>query len=126
MSSFPFFAVSKSIMENQGHSVGAGQKIVAQWIHLAGVLTPEKELQIYVDGKLAVSAEVGGLLAGDPAEAMEIGADDGSTVGDYNGPHPFTGLIDEVRVYHRALGAAEIKKHAAAADVMDHLAQTIG
>jgi len=47
---------------------------------------------------------------------MEIGADEGSTVGDYTGPFGFTGLIDEVKVYQRALTAAEIEKHAAGAD----------
>jgi hypothetical protein len=44
---------------------------------------------------------------------MEIGADDGSTVGDYTGPFGFKGLIDEIRVYHRALSAAEIKSKTA-------------
>jgi hypothetical protein len=35
-------------------------------------------------------------------------------VGDYPGPFGFRGLIDDVRVYHQALSAAEIKKHAGA------------
>jgi len=94
-------------------SVSGKQAVAGRWVHLAGVLTAEKQLQLYVDGKPAASAEVPGLLAADPPEAMEIGADEGSCVGDYNGPFGFTGLIDEVRVSHRALSAAEIERHAA-------------
>jgi hypothetical protein len=105
----PRFAVR---IEGRSASVGAKAKITEQWVHLAGVLTAEKELRIYVDGKPAGSAKAGGLITQDPQEAMEIGADAGSTVGDYTGPFAFKGLIDEVRVYHRALSEAEIAKHA--------------
>jgi hypothetical protein len=45
---------------------------------------------------------------------MEIGTDDGSTVGDYTRPSGFNGLIDEARGYHRALSGTEIKNHASA------------
>jgi outer membrane protein assembly factor BamB len=94
-------------------SVTAKTKVVGKWVHLTGMLTSDGRLRIYVDGKLAGSAKGPGILAGDPAEAMQIGADDGSTVGDYTGAFGFKGLIDEVSVYHRALGAAEIKSRAA-------------
>ncbi len=94
-------------------SVTAKTKVVGKWVHLAGTLTSNGQLRIYVDGKLAGSAKGPGLLAGDPAEAMQIGADDGSTVGDYTGAFGFKGLIDEVSVYYRAHSAAEIAKGAA-------------
>jgi len=94
------------------HAVAARGKATGRWVHLAGVLTADKQLQIYVDGKLSGSGKAGGLVVGDPAEPMEIGADDGSAVGDYANSLPFAGLIDEVRVYRSALGAAEIAKHA--------------
>ena len=97
----------------EAHRVGAKQRVVGRWAHLAGVVTSEKELRIHVDGKLAASSKTAGLVAADPQEAMEIGADEGSAVGDYRGPMALTGLLDEVRVYHRALSAAEIEKHAA-------------
>ena len=42
-----------------------------------------------------------------PRVRIEIGADDSTAVGDYTGPFGFRGLIDEVKVYHRAPGAAE-------------------
>jgi hypothetical protein len=92
----------------------AKKKAVGQWIHLAGVLTPDKELRIYVNGELSASAKASSLITANPAEAMEIANDEGSKVGNYGDPFGFKGLIDEVSVYHRALGEAEIKKHASA------------
>jgi len=92
-------------------TVAAKTRVTGKWVHLAGLLTG-KEVQIYVDGKLAGSAEAPGLVATNPQEGMEIGADEGSIVADYTGPFAFTGLIDEVAVYHRALNAAEIGGHA--------------
>ncbi|MGD8499833.1 MAG: PQQ-binding-like beta-propeller repeat protein, partial [Phycisphaerales bacterium] len=93
-------------------SIGAKAKMVGKWVHLAGVLTSGKELQMYVDGNLAGSTVVSGLIAADPQEAMQIGADEESTVGDYESLFGFNGLIDEARIYHRALSGAEIKNHA--------------
>jgi hypothetical protein len=72
------------------------------------------EVQIYVDGKLTASVEAPGLIASDPQEAMEVGADEGSTVADYTGSFSLTGLIDEVRIYHQARNAAQIREHAKA------------
>jgi len=106
----PHFAVR---IKGQAASVAAKANVVGRWVHLAGVLTAEKDLRIFVDGQLAASAAAPGLMAEDPLEAMEIGADDGSAVGEYTVPFAFTGLIDEVRVWHRALGAEEIARHAA-------------
>jgi len=105
----PHFAVRIS---GKPASIGAKAKVEGNWVHLAGVLTTGKELKIYVDGKLAGSTTASGLIAADPQEAMQLGADEGSTVGDYVSPFAFKGLIDEIRVYHRALSAAEIEKHA--------------
>lgn len=106
----PQFAIrSKSKL----YSAGAEQRVVGRWVHLAGVLTGDKELQLYVNGELAATAKVPELIGAEPQEAMEIGADDESTVGDYSGPFAFTGTIDDVRVYGRALTGAEIAKHAA-------------
>jgi len=106
----PHFAVR---IGSEPGSVAAKEKVGGRWAHLAGVLTAENELQVYIDGKLAASAKAPGPLATDPAEAMEIGADEGSCVGDYQAPFGLTGIIDEVRVYRRALSPAEIEKHAA-------------
>ncbi len=92
-------------------ALDAGQRRAIQsgnWIHLAGVLTADKQVQLYVDGQLAATAAAADLMAADPAEAMEIGADDGSVVGSYNGPLAFDGVIDEVRMFQGTVTADEI------------------
>jgi hypothetical protein len=96
-------------------SVSADQSVLGQWSHVAGVLTADKGLQIYVNGQLRGSAEAPGLIPAEPKEPMEIGADRKGAVGDYRSPFGFTGIIDEVRLYHRALSAEEIAKHAGGA-----------
>ncbi len=104
----PRFAVR---VERKAASVGAGEGVVGKWVHLVGVLTADKKLEIYVNGKRGGTAQAPGLMVTNPHQAMEIGADDGSTVGDYKSPFGFTGIVDEVRIYHRALGADEIERH---------------
>ena len=71
------------------------------WHHVAVTFTVStKALQIYVDGALATTA----------TKALE--ADDAShvvTVGNLKGNNPFSGVLDEVRFYTRALTLAEIQ-----------------
>ncbi len=96
-------------INQQVYSVSARQSVTDQWVHIAGVLSRDKKIAVYVDGKLAGSRPVPSLMTADPAEAMQIGADEGSIVGEYTGEMPFAGLIDEVRIDHRALTAAQIE-----------------
>jgi outer membrane protein assembly factor BamB len=92
-------------------SVIAKRKVAGKWTHLAGVLDSDKKLHIYVNGKLSASSQALKLIPSSPAQAMEIGADEGGPVGDYQSPFGFTGTIDEVGVYHRALTAEEVAAH---------------
>ena len=103
----PRFVIRRSTEKTD--FVEADQSVVGRWVHLAGVLTDEKELRIYVDGKLCASAPASGFV-GSPGQPMEIGADAQSGVGEYESPFAFTGLIDEVRVHFRALTDAEISQ----------------
>ena len=104
----PRFVIRRSTDETE--FVEAEQNVVGRWAYLAGVLTDEKELRIYVDGTLSGSAQASGFV-GNPGQPMEVGADAQSGVGEYESPFAFAGLIDEVRVYFRALSHAEIKQH---------------
>jgi len=83
-------------------------KITDKLVHLAGVLTKDNELRLYVNGQQVAKGKGPGLVAGTPAQGLQIGADDGSPVGLYKSPFSFKGLIDEAHVYHRALTAEEI------------------
>jgi hypothetical protein len=79
------------------------------WHHLAGVYNGAK-LSIYVDGEKDVNeTNMTGNIPSDPTPELWIGTgDDIYPFGQYT--YPFTGKIDEVRVYSRALSAAEIKR----------------
>ena len=91
-------------------SVTGRRNITNKWTHLVGVLTADKKLHLYVNGKLAGSAKGTGLISADPAQAMEIGADDRGAVGNYRSPLGFTGLIDEVKVYLGQVSGADVQQ----------------
>ena len=86
----------------------ATDPMVRKWVHLVGVLKADKTIELYVNGKLAGRKPGPGLITQDPAQGMQVGADAQSSVGAYKAPLPFTGLIDEVGVYHGTVTAAEI------------------
>ena len=70
------------------------------WHHLALVFTrASNAVQIYVDGTLRTSG------------TKDLEADNAAhvvTIGNQGGANPFSGLIDEVRIYNRALTAAQV------------------
>jgi hypothetical protein len=90
-------------------TVEGPKRIVGEWHHVAGVLTAEKEVRLYVDGQLVAEGTAPALLTANPRQGLEIGADDAGAVGEYQSPQAFTGLIDDVRLYFEALDAAAIK-----------------
>ena len=101
------------------HSVVATEKVRAKWVHIAGVLTSGKKLQLYIDGKLNNEGEEVGPISALPVQGMEIGADDAGSVGDYKTPFLFKGSIDDVRIYHGDLAAAEIMGHTKSEHAVD-------
>jgi len=90
-------------------AISSRDQIVGSWTHLVGALTKDRELRLYVNGDLAAVGKAPSLITKNPQESLSIGADDGSTVGDYTGPGAFMGIIDEVKVYHGTLTAKEIE-----------------
>ncbi|MEO1526679.1 MAG: PQQ-binding-like beta-propeller repeat protein [Planctomycetota bacterium] len=86
------------------------KRIVGGWHHLVGVLAADKSMKLYVDGKLAGTAKANGLLSGDPAQGLEVGADFGAGVGEYAAPNSFSGAIDEVRLYFHETTAERIAR----------------
>jgi hypothetical protein len=88
--------------------VAGGQRITGNWTHLVGQVTADKKMQLFVNGKLAASGTVDDLIPAEPAQSLQIGADSGTSVGSYTAPNGFTGLIDNVRVYHGTLSEQEV------------------
>lgn len=96
--------------KNQLSSAAAEQKINGEWTHLLGLINTDKELQLYVNGKLAASGKAPDFIRKDPAQGLEIGADDGGPVGNYKSPFPFQGLIDQVKIHHGSISEKEIQQ----------------
>ena len=95
---------------SQLSTVAGKKRIVGGWHHVVGVLKDTLEMELYVDGEQVGSGKASGFLTKDPAQGLEIAADLGSGVGEYQSPFGFTGVIDEVRIYFEAATAAAIKQ----------------
>ena len=104
-------------IDSQLHKIVTPKRIVGRWVHLVGQLTADKEIQLYLDGKLVASDKVPKLITKEPSQSMQIGFDDGSGVGEYKSSNPLTGLVDEVRVYHATLSGEEVAARAAGEEV---------
>ena len=75
-----------------------------KWYHVAVTITSEHLATLYINGAYDNSKNLGQNLKSHPA-AVNIGWDGES------GARYFNGLIDEVRIYNRALSAEEIRIH---------------
>jgi cysteine-rich repeat protein len=76
-----------------------------RWYHLAATVRPG-EVRIYLDGVMVAEQALTGVIDTDTCYVEHaIGGMSSSILG---GPWSHNGLIDEVRVYNRALSAAEI------------------
>lgn len=83
-------------------STSVGQVVANEWHHVA-VTYDGSNMRIYVDGLPAASVPKTGLLTSSATAAVAIGNQPAGA-----GSRPFDGLIDDVRVYDRALTSAEI------------------
>ncbi len=92
----------------KAYSVGAKRVVTGRWTSAAAVLDRKGRLRIFLDGRPAGKGKAPGPIPSEPAEPMEIGADLRGAVGAWRAPFAFKGLIDEVRIYHRALSPEEI------------------
>jgi len=88
-----------------------------KWMHIAGVYTAGKEMNVYVNGELAASIPIAGSLTWSSATKCRIGMVAGpekpsdihrtwGTLASYFG---LDGIIDELKVYDKALTAEQIK-----------------
>ncbi|MFP6752984.1 MAG: sulfatase/phosphatase domain-containing protein [Pirellulaceae bacterium] len=92
----PVFAVRSSGALKQL----VGPKIpLEKWTHLVVVLAADGTGTLYLDGKPAGKPAKLHLVSSQPADNLNLGADAGSLVGDYDNPLPFVGKLEDVRLY---------------------------
>jgi outer membrane protein assembly factor BamB len=84
-------------------SVSGGKRVIGGWHHIVGVLNSDKSMGLFVDGEKVGQSIATNLLTKDPAQGLEIGADAGGAVGEYESPNSFSGIIDEFRLYFTAV-----------------------
>lgn len=96
--------------KNELKTITGGRRLVGGWHHVVGVLTADKQMRLYVDGEKVADGEAPGLINNDPAQGLEVGGDDGTSVGNYESPNPFGGVIDEVRLYFSAATDEQVEK----------------
>lgn len=104
----PVFSVTA---QNNTSSVEAKKPITGEWTHLAGVITADKQLVLYVNGEVTATGKLPSFITRDPSDTMQLGADSGSQVTEYKA-QGFVGLIESVRIFSGERSAAEIKRHA--------------
>ncbi|MFO7973347.1 MAG: sulfatase-like hydrolase/transferase [Candidatus Hydrogenedentota bacterium] len=72
-------------------------------VHLAGVLTQDLVLRLYVNGNIAGEAKAEGFIVQPPNEGLTVGGDPGTPVGHYKKGPAWSGLIHSLRLYWGAL-----------------------
>ena len=83
-------------------SIGNSSFKAGSWYHVA-IRRNGSDLAAFVDGLLIGTAAIGSLEIPDPSAPFQIGTAEGG--------HPervFKGLIDDVRIYNRAITDAEV------------------
>jgi len=88
------------------------------WHHVAGVLTEGKVLRLFVDGQLAAETKAPGLITANPTLGLQLGTGGTSLVAKFGKGAPYTGMIDQLAVFNRALAESEIIDHANSADAI--------
>jgi outer membrane protein assembly factor BamB len=78
------------------------------WNHLAGTISKDGTLRVYVNGREAAKARAAKLIAALPKQPLQIADDTAGSVGAYNFPTRFGGIIDEVRVYFAGLSEEQL------------------
>jgi arylsulfatase len=95
-------------------SVAADGEITGKWAHLAGVITADRKLVLYVNGEPAGEGALDAFIGRDPNDGLQIGADAGSAVVPYGERAGLTGWVASVKIFSGERSAADIRLDAAA------------
>jgi len=90
---------STSLSSGSGYNNG-------NWHHVAGIVKRNDELRIYVDGVSVANTPT--TLTGSIDSTVNLGI--GALVIGTSYYHPFNGLIDDVRIYEKALETAQVEE----------------
>ena len=94
----PGFAIR---VDGDVHKISAKERITGP-THLTGIITSEKKLVLYADGKVVAQGDVPGFIRQIPADTLNVGADEQGTVVDEKLP-PFQGQMKRIVIYRGEL-----------------------
>ncbi len=80
---------------------------IDEWVYLTAVVSGDQSRKIYINGKFATEDTTSAILPN--FNSFYIGKQRNMPMGVGHGPLQWDGLIDDVRIYDRALSGAEIK-----------------
>jgi hypothetical protein len=104
--------------DKQETTAQAARPLDPGWHHLAGVLTDDKKLRLFVDGQLAAETKAPGFIPKKPAQGLFLGSPGSSLVTDHGAGAHYAGLLDQFAVFPKALTEAEIIQHATQANAV--------
>jgi hypothetical protein len=98
-----FYCASNTVTPGTGGIIGSKSLNDSKWHHVAGVRNANQMI-IYIDGQYEASFDGAQDLVFSSNHPLYIGQERNG----YNNNFPYSGLIDEVSIYNRALSAPEI------------------
>jgi hypothetical protein len=105
-----FFTDTGGSFNHTSDTIGGGSPVSSgQWHHVAGVYDGSS-MKLYIDGSLVADRPQSGSISPMLSTSfLAIGSEDGRTYApNIIGARYFSGLIDEVAIYNRALSAGEV------------------
>ncbi len=87
-------------------TIVSAEALTEGWHHLAGTLSTDGKMALYLDGKL-VAEGAGATVDAKPARPMFLGNGEGATEGSAGA---YSGLLDQFALYHKALTPAEVQQ----------------
>ncbi len=100
----PAFLV-RAVGSKQLVTISAKEPLGEGWHHLAAVLGKDKSMTLYVDAQAVATGQSAG-FPGRAKAPLSLGGG-GAFVGGES-PGPYTGMLDQLVIYHRGLAAAEV------------------
>ena len=91
--------------EGNASRVLEGMTHFNQWVHVVGVFERKGDVELFVDGELVRG------IASDAPGRENINTKSPFYIGRRQGGERWKGILDEIRVYNRALSQAEIKQN---------------
>ncbi|OQB85966.1 MAG: Arylsulfatase [Planctomycetes bacterium ADurb.Bin126] len=91
----PVFSVK---VADELFSAAAADKLSDGWHEVAGELSANGALRVLVDGKEVAKGKAPSAVTSSPNDALQVGCDAGSKIGEYEGNNYYGGLMQDVKL----------------------------